>query len=302
MTPEQACAHVERRLGRAALSAEPLSGGLLNHVYRVYLDDRSTVVLKHSPPYVASAPQIPLDPGRSRIEATALEALGGQQVPVLLDTSPPVLILEDLGDLPDLTDHLERGGDPAILASLARWLRALHDGPAPAIGNRSVQQTRMDLQYSAAEGWLDSLGVPDAASLGAALRALGERFLAGGAHFVMGDLWPPSVLVRANGRFVVIDWELATRGYRAQDLGHLAAHLELESATGRLRPGLAGVFLDAYGPLSVRETRETALHQGAELLARTVGAFPRHDLTPPIRSRLVGVALEHLRRGLISKR
>ena len=80
MTPEQACAHVGKRLGRAALSAEPLSGGLLNHVYRVYLDDQSTVVLKHSPPYVASAPQIPLDPGRSRIEATALEDFERQLV------------------------------------------------------------------------------------------------------------------------------------------------------------------------------------------------------------------------------
>ena len=43
----------------------------------------------------------------------------------------------------------------------------------------------------------------------------------------MGDLWPPSVLVRPGGGLVLIDWEMCTRGQRCQDVGHLAAHLWL---------------------------------------------------------------------------
>ena len=68
-------------------------------------------------------------------------------------------------------------------------------------------------------------GVPDAAELGARARDLGRRLLEKGPDFVMGDLWPASVLVSRDGVLHVIDWELSTRGRPCQDLGHLVAHL-----------------------------------------------------------------------------
>lgn len=295
MTPEQARAWVTHRLGAPTSGATRLPGGLLNHVHRVGLTGGGHVVVKHAPPHVASAPHIPLDPGRSRVEARALRHLAGGPVPRVLDHHGATLVLEDVGDLPDLTAWLAAGGDPAVLDRLGRWLRALHDGPAPAIDNRAVQTTRREVQYRAAAGWLRALGLPDADRLGAILDALGARFEAGGPVFVMGDLWPPSVRVRPDGRFVVLDWELATRGHRAQDLGHLTAHLHLEAVAGPLPADLGPRFLAAYGPVDAVTAREIALHGAAERLARTVGAFPREGLTEGARRALVDAAVALLR-------
>lgn len=295
MTPAEAMAVVQSRTGRDPVRAVPLEGGLLNHVFRVAFADGDTVVLKHAPPYVARLPHVPLDPARSGIEARALRLQDGRRAPRLVDAFEHTLLIEDIGTAADLTTWLARGGDPSVLDRLAAWLRALHDGPAPPWSNPSVQQTRLELQYRPAVGWLGALGLPDAAALGAALSALGDRFLRGGPHFVMGDLWPPSVRVRSATDFVVLDWELATRGHRAQDVGHLMAHLELEAVVGALPRGLSDRFLAAYGALSTVEERDVGLHAAAELLARTVGAFPRAGLSPAARHAVVERAVQRLR-------
>lgn len=280
MTPHGALEHVCATTGETAVRAEALSGGLLNHVFRVWLDDGRTVIVKHAPPHVASAPHIPLDAGRSAVEAAALRFMDGQRTPRLLGAHGSTIIIEDIGDQVDLAQFLADGGHPRLLDHLARWLRRLHDGPRPRIHNLSVQRTRLEVQYAPAADWLAARGVPDAASLGARLARLGTRFLGPGPVFIMGDLWPASVRARSATDFVVIDWELSTCGFRAQDLGHLTAHLHLEAAAGRLPHHLSARFLDAYGTLSADCARDTALHRAAELLARTVGAFPRADLTP----------------------
>ncbi len=295
MTPQDACLHVRQSLGLRAIRAEPLSGGLLNHVYRVYAEDGGTVVVKHAPPHVASAPHIPLDPRRSAVEATALRFLGGRRAPRLLHAAPPTLILEDIGDGPDLATYLADVGKPAILDDLATWLRGLHEGDGPSLQNPEVQQTRLVVQYQPAGGWLAQRGVPDAAVLGRRLLELGQRFVAGGPFLVMGDLWPPSVRVRGPGNWLVLDWEFATRGHRSQDLGHLAAHLDLEAAAGTLPAGLAERFLRVYGPITDREVRDTRLHRSAEVLARTIGVFPRADLSAAAVDTLVAEAVAGIR-------
>ena len=279
MNPAQAIAHVQARLGRSASSAVPLQGGLLNHVLRVRFDEGEPVVVKNTPPFVASAPHVPLDVGRSDVEATALRFLAGARVPRLLDHHRCTAILEDIGEWPDLVTFLRSGGDHAILDCLGRWLRALHDGPRPAIDNRSMQRTRLELQYAPARQWLDARGHPAAVRVGGLLLDLGQRFLDGGSHFVMGDFWPPSVRVLGPADFVVLDWELSTCGHRAQDLGHMMAHLHLEAVSDARLRGAADRLLQAYGPLNPEEARDTRLHQAAELLARTVGAFPYEGLS-----------------------
>jgi len=279
MTPAQAIAHVQARLGRSAIRAEPLHGGLLNHVFRVMCDDGDPVVVKHAPPFVASAPHVPLDAGRSDVEATALHFLAGARVPRLIDHHGRTVILEDIGEWPDLVTFLRSGGEKAILDRLGRWLRALHEGPQPAIDNRSMQRTRLELQYAPARQWLEARGHSEAERVGSLLLDLGQRFLEGGSHFVMGDFWPPSVRVLGPADFVVLDWELSTCGHRAQDLGHMMAHLHLEAVSDARFGGAADRLYRAYGPLTPEEARDTRLHQAAELLARTVGAFPREGLS-----------------------
>ena len=295
MTPEAACAWVVRRLGGAALRAVRLEGGLLNHVFRVFLPDGRTVVVKQAPPYVARAPHIPLDPARSAVEAAALRFLAGRRAPRLLDAHAHTLILEDVGDVPDLLEWLRSGGDPVVLDHLAAWLRALHDRPGPPLENRAVQSTRLAVQYEPLAGWLARAGVEDAEQLGRAVVEMGRRFQAGGPCFVMGDLWPPSVRVRDVDRFVVLDWELATTGHRAQDVGHLLAHLELASLWCGLDAHLGDRFRAAYGALAPSCERDVALHRGAELLTRAIGAFPMAELSPDQRRHAVARAVDALR-------
>lgn len=297
MTPGEAAARAEALLGRPMTGAVRLTGGLLNHVFRVSGADGRSVVLKHAPPHVAAAPQIALDPRRAAVEALALAAVGPPVAPRLLAHEGATLVLEDLGPLPHLGDWLAGGGDPAVLDGLGRWLRRLHESPVPAIDNRVVQQTRLAVQYEAVEGWLAAAGVPEAAVLGGRAVALGRRWLERGPAFVMGDLWPPSVLVAAPSRVHLIDWELAVAGWPAQDLGHLVAHLALGAACDGLDPGLGERFLAAYGPLWERSGDELWVHAGAELLARSLGPFARPGLTERERQGIIENAVLWLSPG-----
>jgi len=315
MTPphwsaRSARAHAEERLGRRTSRAQRLRGGLLNHVHRVWFADRAgSVVVKHAPPHVASAPGIQLDPSRSGFEAEGLRWAGARGdprvvVPRVLDAVPGTLVLEDLGDLPDLGVWLAAGGDGAVLDRLGGWLGGVHaDTGAPGLWNRSVQQTRLAVQYEPVAERLAGLGVPDAATLGARAVALGERLLARGPELVMGDLWPPSVLIGHDATVYVIDWELCTLGRACQDLGHLSAHLWMGGHRGRWSRGLPARFLAAVRSRAPERPEDTAVHFACEVLARAAGPFRAGgpyaglpDGAPELEA-AVGLACEVLRSG-----
>ena len=282
MTPDQAMAWVRQRTDGIPVSATRLHGGLMNHVHRVRLSSGKAWVVKRAPPHVAAAPEIPLAAERAELEARALRCVAGSQVPQLVDIHAHTLILEDIGDGPDLAGWLRTGGDPHILDRLAAWLRRLHDRPGPGFVNHDIQKTRLSVQYRPLGGWLDERGHPEARQAGRQALAVGTHLATPGPDFVMGDLWPPSVQVRPQrpGGFVVLDWEMATAGHRAQDLGHLCAHLWLEQLVIGQDHGWIRRFVDAYGPLPPRVARTAAQHQGCELLARSIGGFARSDLQP----------------------
>lgn len=307
-TGHDARAHVESRLGRPVSDAKRLAGGLLNDVHRVWFaDGPGSVVVKHAPPYVATAPSIPLDPSRAAFEAAGLRWAGSRcdaraVVPQVLDSVPGTLVLEDLGELPDLGSWLAAGRDPGVLDRLGGWLAALHSDPdPPELWNAPVQRTRLAVQYAPVADRLDALGVPDAGVLGAKARRLGERLLDRGETFVMGDLWPPSVRMGADGTPRVIDWELCTLGHACQDVGHLAAHLWMGGARGRWPTGLDRRFLAAASAARPSGTAGIAVHFACEVLARSAGPFraggPYAGLSdghPHIRT-AIGVACATLR-------
>ena len=161
--------------------------------------------------------------------------------------------------------------------TLADWLRGLHADPqAPDLHSLAVQQTRLAVQYRSIGPLLAELGVPDAADLGARAEELGLRLLQKGTCLVMGDLWPPSVLLDQGGRPWVIDWEFSTMGRPAQDLGHLAAHLWMQAHVEGLSGTLADGFLCAAGSRNSSEAwldRDTCTHAACEVLTRSHGAF-----------------------------
>lgn len=263
-----------RSLGAEAVG-EPtrLSGGLLNHVFRVPTASGS-VILKVAPPHVAADPSIPLDPARLGFEVRALRAVRGDdgvRVPEVLawDPSVPAALFEDLGPWPCL------GDDPApgVLRALGGFIGDLHRrsaswDPAPH-DNRAVQQTRKAVQYDRVRDVLASLGADP--GLARPVEDLGVRLLEPGRCLVMGDLWPASVLVGPTW-IGVIDWELSHFGVPAQDLGHLVAHLALGAERAGV-PDPSGIFLDAVGPIDAETWRDLRIHAAAEILARLRGPF-----------------------------
>lgn len=294
----------------------PLGGGLLNHVWMVDAAP-SPFVLKWSPDHIASAPSIALDPRRSCFEARALELLAetpslaelmtssGVRAPALLASTrdPWVIAMEYVEAAGDITQRATSRGFEQDARDLGIFIGALHaqtEGDlelARAMRNDSVQETRAVVQYDALAQWLSERGRGMEAET---LRALGQRFLQPGCCLIMGDLWPPSVLVSARDELVIIDWEFSHYGHPAQDVGHLCAHLWLgwrRTGVSRFREQL-DAFLVGYtsrNALSPAAWRCTSQHFGAELLARTVGAFAIEGLEPARVERVVEDALDAMR-------
>jgi hypothetical protein len=252
------------------------------------------------------------------IEAQCLEALAPEgslaAVPSravraarLLDVNEeiPVLLTEDVGDVPSLDEWLRTAGEQSRAADaavqgrrLGRFIGRLHattcndDRYAEPFDNRSMQETRLAVQYRGVTEMLRTGGVEDAEALGARAKSLGQELLEPGRCLTMGDLWPPSVLVEEEGPNLsglrLIDWELAHYGRPLQDVAHWCAHLWMQKhrapspaaadAVEAMRSSFLNAYRDALGEASEtlwtdRERRGAAVHFGAEILVRAVGPF-----------------------------
>jgi 5-methylthioribose kinase len=293
---------------------ERLSGGLLNHVWRAQGSPKSTpgsIIVKWVLPYIATSPGVPLDPHRIVIEARALAAFeAGRPLAAVdsadvraprllaLDEQHHLLVMEDMGEWPNLGAWLAcpecKPSDAGLLgASLGRFMGLLHRVSSTKpdlvkeIDNKNIQRTRLEFQYSAIGDYARRAGLPDAGMLGRQAVEYGKLLQGQGICMIMGDLWPPSVIVTDAG-LRIIDWELAHYGRPSQDVGHLAAHLWMydhrapnADVAARARIVLKR-FLEAYrvaiGPsfdtlLGTQGVSESAIHFGCEVLTRTVGAF-----------------------------
>ena len=165
---------------------------------------------------------------------------------------------------------------------------------ARALVNRNVQEVRLLQQYSpSAERWRELLGPASADRIngaGRSLEAMGTRFAeVEGVCWTHGDCWPPSVLCRSDGCWL-IDWEFTHWGRMAQDLGHVAAHVWLSGLTEEsMVPTEKTVSiwkafwmsyvraLDADEDLATLFDKEAQAdcmrHMGAEVLGRVSGEF-----------------------------
>ena len=339
MTSDDVQPYASERLSEFTPTGPPaqLAGGNLNVVWRVP-GEPASVIVKYAPPHIAANPDVPLDPSRLLMEARSLEAFmpegrlaglrrEGVRPPRLLDvtTDPHVLIMEDMGDAPDLGAWLRAGGTAEEAEDRGRrlgtFIGRLHAETqgdaawADAFNNRSMQETRHAVQYEPARDYLAAAGVDDAERLGDRAEALGERLLEPGRCHTMGDLWPPSVLV-AGEELRLIDWELAHYGQPAQDVAHFAAHLWMQAHRAPDAPTAARArscrqaFLEAYraaigsaadGLLDADSLRDCAIHFGCEILARTTGAFQEgylYDGLAPDHEAMrdaVSVAAAHIR-------
>ena len=279
----------------AGAQVEALDGGLLNYVWRVRAGAHS-VVVKHAPGHIAASPQVALSASRSTFEAQALRMFdgleGGVHVPTLLaqGLDPHVVVMEDLGDAPDLRQWLAAPSFAAAklghtLGAFVGDLHARTWGDSTllrSLNNRSIQRTRFHVQYRAVGDW--AKGQRPRAQ--ARAFELGARLMQSpGRCMIMGDLWPPSVLVRAQD-VCVIDWEMCHFGQPLQDVAHLLAHLwllEHMSSTGAPKACARGFmqgYVERLRPLSQAWSRcmwiDATTHMGVEALARLLGPFGAH--------------------------
>jgi len=319
MTDAEVTAYVDAQVTGFSCVGAPqrLPGGNLNEVWRVPAEPRS-VIVKHAPPFIAATPDVPLAPERSQFEARALRMLGPGgawhrlvaetlRAPTLLhaQADPYLITMEDVGEAPDLAAHLRREATDEEAArslgtQLGRFIGRLHAETADVealserLNNRAMQETRLAVQYAPATDFLRRAGISDAEALGSQAVALGERFLQPGRCWVMGDLWPASILVTPQG-LRLIDWELTHFGQPAQDVAHLAAHLWMQAHRAEAEvaarfDACRMAFLQRYratvsGAMLTEATlRDCGLHFGCEILARTTGAFQagyRYDALAP---------------------
>lgn len=294
-------------------SPQKLSGGLLNFVWRLNGTIDSvpySLIAKWAPPYIASSPEVQLDPDRIFIEAKILEGfsaggllatIGSEEVRpprfIMLNRSQHLLVMEDVCQCPDLAVWLKETHSTTEAAnigrSLGKFIGRLHrlSAQRPQLAmefnNRNIQQTRLAVLYGNIHNYAVRAHLPNAEQLGMAAVEYGKLLQQPGKALIMGDLWLPSVIVSQHG-LRVIDWELAHYGRPSQDVGHFAAHLWMHihrAGTPRAAKNAGTIlesFLTAYrfalGPdfdkiLGVTGVMESAIHFGSEILARTVGLF-----------------------------
>jgi aminoglycoside phosphotransferase (APT) family kinase protein len=326
---------------RATDPPQPLSGGLMNYVWRISGSTptgQSSLIVKWSPPFIASLPEVALDPARSAFEARALNALqpegvlssvAGENMRTphlyLFVEEQHFLVMEDVGNGPDLAAWLRAESRSTVEAdrmgrSLGQFIGGLHRASATqpelarSFDNHSIQLTRLNFQYKNIAQYAQNAELPNACELGRIAVEYGEKLQQPGKALIMGDLWPPSILV-TNAGLRIIDWELAHYGFPSQDIGHLAAHLWMQ-AHRALNPQTAVIarqilssFLRTYrvalgakfdALMGAEGLRESSIHFGSEILTRAAGAFQKGFLydglsqDSPILQEAVQVAAQHL--------
>ena len=292
---------------------KPLSGGLMNYVWRIQGKpgtSPNSLVAKWALPFVASSPDVQLDPNRIFIEAKAMTVFspGGEMASIATDSvrlpalyavdhRHHMILMEDVCQCPDLETWLRDLDDFTEGQSLGRLLgdfigkvhriSAHIPGLKEEFNNSKIQRTRLHVLYGNTLNYARRASLSDAEFLSKRAIDFGKRLQLPGKTLIMGDLWPRSIIVSDNN-LRIIDWELAHYGRPAQDIGHFAAHLWMlahRAKTPVLSQGILSIlkaFLGAYKKslgsdyeliFGSEGIDESSIHFGCEIFARTVGIF-----------------------------
>src|SRR6056297_3711709 len=213
---------------KAKGTVEQLSGGNINNVWRVdgYPD---SLIAKHAPPHIATNPDVPLSKERLSFEAKALslfssggqlESLARQQIrpPELIAFDPDrsLLLMEDVEAFAELNRVPTESISPKKTGeTLGQFIGNLHRKTfmdhelRNSFANIEIQKVRHQLQYEPAHEYGNWKDASTKTKIKNRSRDLGERLQDTGTCLVMGDLWPPSVLVNKSSNIRLIDWEFA---------------------------------------------------------------------------------------------
>lgn len=285
---------------------QKLKGGNLNHVWRLEGKERS-LIIKHAPPYIASNPDVPLSSKRIHYEAHALKLFKPSEIlnSLISDVIRPpalehysseqsLLIMEDVGEVPELQSEINDFDSVVRMGeTLGRFIGELHKRTFRSsklkdfFNNRDIQQTRYEVQYEPAADYAAKVDDAKNDLLRLRTRNLGKKLLKPGQCLMMGDLWPPSILVK-NDKLRIIDWEFVHFGRPLQDTGHFAAHCWMQAHTAssngqaKLWQKVWESFWQEYqlatGDIfpvlfNHEEFSDMNIHIAAEILIRAAGPF-----------------------------
>ncbi len=273
----------EEQLVGAARAGE----GNMNLALRLSTSQRS-LILKQARPWVEKYDDIEAPWGRSLYEQRfyrRVERIDGvaDRMPRLLgaDAASATLLLEDLPDARDLLD-IYAGGSlaPAEVEGLADYAARLHRSTRghadPDFRNAEMRALNhahifelphsggLDLPLDEYEpGLADAAGeLRQDAEYGAALRAMGERYLLQGSCLLHGDYFPGSWMRSPRGVHV-IDPEFCFWGDSEFDLGVAVAHFVLARQDGRV----VQTFLEP----SPADPTLVARYAAVEIMRRLIG-------------------------------
>lgn len=282
-----------------------LHGGNINRVWRA--KGETNVIIKHAPPHIAINPDVPLSDSRIDFEARALKAINkGRQLSKIIgdkirppelmayDKEHSLIIMEDVGDFEQLNELDILNYSPEKIGKrLGRFIGNLHRTTfhnkklGSKFHNRDIQNVRNKLQYQPAHEYA---GVPDSIESRIQKKSsnLGHRLLKPGKCLIMGDLWPPSVLVNKYDDIRLIDWEFVHFGRPLQDIGHFAAHCRMQQHVAQSEAvsvfwlEIWREFWSAYQEstglvyddlFDTDELNDIGVHIGTEILVRAYGPF-----------------------------
>ena len=268
-----------------------LTGGISGVTALVETPTRSFVA-KTARARLLVAEEWTADRARVLLEGRILGLLNGQigplRTPRLLDIDElrNVIAIEAFLPIPPTWKDALLGGvlDESLLSSVAAAMAALHQLPLPtelpgfAAANATFHSLRVEAFYLRSAQRL-----PRHATI---LRELAlDLDHPGVRRLVHGDLTPKNVVVLGPSDAALVDFEDAHGGEAAFDVGQLAAHLCLkaarlpwptEPAFATAAGSLATAYKNSAGPADLALA---ALHTGAVIVARLVGASPVNYLT-----------------------
>jgi len=306
-----------------------LSGGNINNVWRVD-GDPDSLIAKHAPPHIATNPDVPLSIERLSFEAKALSLFssGGQlaslarhqiRLPELIAFDPDrsLLLMEDVEAFAELNWVPTESISPKKTGQrLGQFIGNLHRKTfmdhelRNTFANFEIQQVRHQLQYEPAHEYGNWNDASTKTKIKKRSRDLGERLQGTGTCLVMGDLWPPSILVNKESDIRLIDWEFVHFGRPLQDIGHFAAHCRMqgqiaETSTAdnwwnELWRSFIGAYKvttgDLYSELMNSEEKEDiGIHIGTEILVRAFGPFKKGYVYEPFEKG--HIVLENAQKG-----
>lgn len=260
--------------------------GNMNVVLRVQTQKRSLIV-KQSRPFVVKYPDIPAPLNRIAVEHQFYTAIRNgdknTHFPTILEFSKQehLLIMEDLGKLPDLTSlYTVRNLEAEMFQELIDALTEIHatavpkDYPLNTVLRQLNHQHIFILPFMEDNGFsldniqkgLQALSLPFKTNikLKERVEALGKRYMEAGDTLLHGDYYPGS-WIHNDTALYVIDPEFSFVGEKAFDLGVLSAHLILATSETAYLDRVLTAYSGTVASDLVRQ------FTGVEIIRRLIG-------------------------------